>query len=237
MGYQYSDSKYILFVTIILFILISIQVKSQHTDDFGVFLGGSFYMGDINPDKLFYKPSPAYGIKYRYNYNPMFSMSYEFTRGKLIASDKDFDSNLFQHYRGATLVNNFINEISSQVEYNLYPVTGDKPKIERFSPYLKIGLGIVYGAVIKPNIQLVVPFALGLKYKFSKKVEMSVEWSFRRTFSDRLDNLQQYYTEGIFIDRQRSFSKTRDWYSFFGINLHYCLKKTNLKCPAYSNFQ
>ena len=95
MDYQFSDKTYFRFVTIILFIIISQQVKSQRTDDIGIFLGGSFYMGDINPDKLFYNPSPAYGVKYRYNYNPMMSLSYAFTRGKLEASDKDFDSVLF----------------------------------------------------------------------------------------------------------------------------------------------
>jgi len=237
MDYQFSDKTYFRFVTIILFIIISQQVKSQRTDDIGIFLGGSFYMGDINPDKLFYNPSPAYGVKYRYNYNPMMSLSYAFTRGKLEASDKDFDSVLFQHYRNVTLVDNYINEFSTQIEYNLYPVTGDKSKTEKFSPYLKFGLAIVFGAQIRSNTQIVVPFGLGLKYKLTKKLEISAEWAFRRTFSDGLDKLTQYYPDGIFNNRQRSFLKTRDWYSFFGINLHYCLKKTKLKCPAYSNFQ
>jgi len=236
MDYQFLDKITIRFVTIFLFILISLQVKSQRTDDIGVFLGGSFYMGDLNPDKVFYHPSPAYGIKYRYNYNPLFSMSYGFTRGKLVASDNDF-TNLFQHYRGVSLVNDYINEFSTQIEYNLYPISSDKPKNDKFSPYIKLGLAIVYGKMMKPHFQIVVPFALGLKYKLTKKVEISTEWSFRRTFTDNLDNLTQYYTEGIFTMRQRTFLKTRDWYSFFGINLHYCLKKTNLKCPAYSNFQ
>ena len=236
MGYQYSDSKHIHFVTIILFIVFTQQAKSQRTDDIGLFLGGSFYMGDVNPDKLFYNPSPAYGIRYRYNYNPMFSMSYGFTRGKLKANDKDFDSFLFQHYRNYSFDNNYINDFSAQIEYNLFPVTGDKERTEKMSPYIKLGLSVFYNSY-KPHIQMAVPFALGIKYKLTKKIEIAPEWSFRRTFTDKLDDMKQYYSAGIFNNRQRSFLKTRDWYSFFGINLHYNLKKTNLKCPAYSNFQ
>jgi hypothetical protein len=237
MDYQFSNKHYSRFITIILFIIFSQQVKSQHTDDIGIFLGGSFYMGDINPDKLFYKPSPAYGIMYRFNYNPMISMSYELIQGRIQANDLDFNSNLFQHYRGASFSNNTITEVSSQLEYNLYPVSGDKIKTNKFSPYIKVGVGIAYDGAMNHTFQIVIPFALGLKYKITKKVEIGTEWSFRRTFTDKLDNLGQYYSQSIFVDRQRSFSQTRDWYSFFGINLHYCLKKTNLKCPAYSNFQ
>ena len=237
MDCQYLNKQFSRLITIILFIIISQQVKSQHTDDIGVFLGGSFYMGDINPDKLFYKPSPAYGIMYRFNYNPMISMSYDLVQGRLQASDKDFGSNLFQHYRGSSFTNNNLTEVSSQIEYNLYPVSGDTIKTDKFSPYIKTGMGIVYDGALNHKIQIVVPFALGLKYKITKKVEIGTEWSFRRTFTDKLDNLGQYYSNGLFNNRQLSFSETRDWYSFFGINLHYCLKKTNLKCPAYSNFQ
>ena len=216
-----------------LFYLFTIQTKAQRSDDIGVFLGGSFYMGDINPNRLFYDPSPAFGIRYRYNYNPLFSMSYGFTRGKLEANDLDFDSDLFQHYRGVKLSDNYINELSAQIEYNLYPVTADKRDNDKFSPYIKIGLAMVFGEVIKPNPQITIPFGIGLKYKISKKIELSTEWSFRRTFSDGFDEMTTYYSEGIFNKRQRSFSKTRDWYSFFGINLHYCLKRTKLQCPAY----
>jgi len=237
MDYQYSDNKFNYIVSIFLFFIFSQQVKSQHTDDIGFFLGGSFYMGDMNPDRLFYNPAPAYGIKYRFNYNPLLSMSYGLTRGKLNADDADFKSDLFQHYRNAKLRNNYINELSAQVEYNFYPVTGDKPKTEKFSPYVKFGLAIGYGEKISPKIQMFIPFGLGLKYKVTRKVELSLDWAFRRTFTDKLDNVSQYYTNGIFVNRQRSFSKTRDWYSFFGINLHYSLKKTNFKCPAYSNIQ
>jgi len=237
MDYLYLDKRCFRFITITLFILFALQVKSQHTDDIGFILGGSFYMGDINPDKLFYKPSPVYGIIYRFNYNPMISMSYEAVRGKIVASDADFPSNLYQHYRGASFNDNYLNEASAQVEYNLYPVTGDKAKTEKFSPYIKIGLAITYDGAINHKLQIVIPFALGLKYKITKKIELGTEWSFRRTFTDKLDNLGEYYTNELFANRQLSFSKTRDWYSFFGINLHYNLKKTNLKCPAYSNFQ
>ena len=237
MDYQFSNNIVLRILSIVLFLTFFQQIKAQRSDDVGVFLGGSYYMGDINPDKLFYNPTLGYGVILRHNYNPMVSMSYAAMRGKLQASDADFASNGFQHYRGATLTDDQLIEASAQVEYNLYPVTGDKPKTERFSPYIKIGLAIVYGAKFSPKLQMVVPFALGLKYKLSRKLEISTEWSFRRTFSDKLDNIQQYYIEGLFANRQRSFSKTRDWYSFFGINLHYCLKRTNLKCPAYSNFQ
>ncbi len=237
MVYQYSDNILLKSFFVFLILLYSLQTKSQRSDDIGFFIGGSYYMGDINPNTVFYKPSPALGITYRHNYNPFFSISYEIKRGGLNANDSDFTKTSYQLLRKAEMSKNHLTEGAILMEYNLFPVSGEKSKREVFSPYIKLGVAVYYASkASKPN-QLCIPFGVGIKYKWSKKVETSIEWAYRKTFNDNIDDISQYFPNKQFKQRQRSFSKTKDWYSFFGINLHYSLKRTSTKCPAYSNFQ
>jgi len=219
---------------IAFFLIFSSPVLSQRSDDLGFFLGGSSYMGDINPNRLIYKPLLAYGLDYRYNYNPVFSMKYTAKRGKLQADDLDFASSLYQKYRGANFKDNTIFEGAALVEYNFFPITMEKSGKDKFSPYVNFGLAVVYMDKSSPKIQVVIPFGVGLKYRMSRRIELAAEWMFRRTFTDKIDNMTTYYTDIQFTDRQRSFSNNRDWYSFFGINLHYCLRNMGFRCPAYN---
>ncbi len=59
--------RYLLLVLLSVFV---IPLIAQRDSDYGVFGGISYYMGDINPEKYFYAPSPALGIIYRYNFHP-----------------------------------------------------------------------------------------------------------------------------------------------------------------------
>jgi len=214
-----------------LFLLLSTTLKPQD-NDIGVFLGGAYYMGNINPDGLFYQPQPAFGLIFRKNYNPFVSLSYEATFGNLVASDANFKTDTFRLVRGATLKQNIV-EGAINLEYNFFAMRREKKHSDNFSPYIKFGVAVVSLG----HMQVCVPFGLGLKYRITKKVEIAMEWTYRRTFSDKLDGLSIYYAEGKIKDRQQSFPQTRDWYSFFGLNLHYNLAHENIKCPAYSNFQ
>jgi len=103
-----------------------------------------------------------------------------------------------------------------------------------------------------------IPFGLGFKYSFSKHIAASIEWGMRKTFSDYLDDVSTtYYLNSSDFDpgnpnyddieysdpnmdhealMQRGNSKTKDWYSFFGLTLTYHINLTNRnKCSDFQN--
>lgn len=237
MDYQNSNSKIIL-LRVLFFLFVSYLpqlLSAQRSDDLGLFVGGSSYMGDVNPNRLIYKPSLALGVNYRYNYNPVFSMKYAAKYGRLRANDLDF-ANIYQQLRGYSF-NHTIFEASALVEYNFFPITMEKTGRDKFTPYVNFGVSLAYCNRTIPNFHPSIPFGVGLKYRISRKIELGVEWIFRRTFTDKLDGVPIYYDliARMYKGRQMAFVKTRDWYSFYGITLHYCLRKTGFKCPAYND--
>jgi hypothetical protein len=67
-------------------------LSGQQTFDYGVFGGVSSYMGEINPNKLLYSPSPAAGMFFRYNLHPRQSIRTSIIAGGLRANDLDFNN-------------------------------------------------------------------------------------------------------------------------------------------------
>lgn len=65
------------------------DVKAQ-TLDVGGFAGGSYYLGDINPDQHFAGSKLAYGFLVRLNLSDRIGVRAGVTRGKLQADDMDF---------------------------------------------------------------------------------------------------------------------------------------------------
>jgi len=60
------------------------------TMDVGVFGGGSYYLGDINPGMHFVGTQPAYGGFFRYNYKDRWGFRLGVNQGKLKADDNSF---------------------------------------------------------------------------------------------------------------------------------------------------
>ena len=107
---------------------------------------------------------------------------------------------------------------------------------------------------------LSIPFGLGVKFSISDYVCLGVEWGFRKTFTDYIDDISKNYVEhGTMInwagelaaaaaDRtheldgyedfyhshnlSRGNPQTKDWYNFFGITLTTKLASKSSKCPG-----
>jgi len=87
-------------------------------------------------------------------------------------------------------------------------------------------------------INPVLPLGIGVKYAFTKKISVSAEWMYRKTFTDALDNLpiNEYNGNATFQSKQTNYNGHKDWYSFAGLSLTYKFSFNNSSCPAYSNF-
>jgi hypothetical protein len=214
-------------VWLILLVSLSSNLPAQKYFDLGFTGGASYYLGEINPSRQFYKPSPAFGAFGRYNLNNRQAFRLSFNYISIKASDADFD-NVYQQLRNASFSASFI-EVASTFEFNFLPYITNK-KQKGFSPYLYGGLGYTFllNGPDNKGSHINVPFGFGIKYSLSKKVGVGLEWGMRKTFNDYTDNITNPGGEAM-----KSSFNNNDWYSFAGFFISFRLNDKSGDCPVY----
>lgn len=227
-------------------------------------LGGlTYYIGDLNPKLHFNMSKPSYGAIIRYTFDERWTVRANIISGKIAGDDHktkavanrelSFSSNL--------------TEISFQGELHFFKYrTGSKR--HWFTPYLFGGVGIMmynpqaningelvnlrelgtegqYSSVYSDRTpynltQICLPFGMGVKFGFWKRLCVTLEWGMRKTFTDYLDDCSQTYylnheitnysnvaaeasdpTQNHNIGDQRGEKQFKDWYNFTGLTLTY----------------
>lgn len=211
---------------------MSIPLLAQR-GELGVIGGGTYYVGDINPGMPFSMTSPAYGILYRYNLNQRLTIRGTFWHGNLKSSDLTAGNtpNRLWSFDAS------VNEVSAQLELNFLPyITGGINST--FAPYLFGGAALLFESVVSnadPPSNLIIPsmpFGMGVKISLSKRLCFGGEWGYRKTLTDKIDNMPGVDDKG----RQLGDMSNNDWYSFAGITLTYALRlKDPKKCNDFQN--
>jgi hypothetical protein len=189
--------------------------------------GVTSYMGDINPGRLLYAPSPALGLFYRYNFHPRQSLRANILTGGIKGNDIDFDND-FQMNRAASF-SGTVSEFALQYEFNFLPYS-TAGKIWDFSPYFAAGLGAVYVNSTSSAVVPVVPFSVGFKINVHKNVGLEAEYGFRKTFYDNFDGLNDFVAPSDF-----TWTHNNDWYTFTGISVTWKFYNKLAGCPAYND--
>ncbi len=217
--------KYFFIFTIILISALSgFAQRTIKSQELGLFLGGSYYIGDLNPNGHFNQfTKPAGGIVYRYNFSPRFAARANALYGTVEAHDS-YSKSPSQKQRNLNFKSEII-ELSAQFEFNFqnFEIGSDKTMI---SPYIFMGLagfyfnpqgekgndwydlrplctegqGLAGGATTRKykRLQISVPFGVGVKAVFSKGIGIGFEWGMRKTFTDYLDDVSgRYYNPAI----------------------------------------
>jgi len=222
----------------LLFFCLSLSLSGQRSSDYGVFAGVSSYLGDINPDRLLYSPSPAGGIFYRYNFHPRQALRTSIFLGGIKAYDLDFH-NSFQTAREASF-SGIVGELALQYEFNFFPYTTEG-KQWNYTPYFAAGAGIVYinttsfsHNILNTNTpikyKLVIPFSFGFKVNIYKNMGLEAEYGFRKTFFDNFDGV----LDPIAKD-DVPWIHNNDWYSFLGVGVTWKIFSKSGGCPAFSD--
>ena len=107
------------------------------SSEVGVFLGTSYYMGDLN-ENHFSQAQPALGLMYRRNFNRRFTLKASAWKGELRGNDKlnNVDTakiNRNLHFKSPVV------ELSGQVEFNFLPYETGSQKYP-FSPFIFTGI-------------------------------------------------------------------------------------------------
>lgn len=195
-------------------------VCAQRSAEIGLFLGCSYYLGDLNPDGFFNQFTRfAGGAVFRYNFNNRLAARANLFLGTLTADDSQSPS-ASQRQRNLNFKSP-VDELSVQAEFNFLEYQLGNPK-HSFTPYIFAGFGAfkmnpkgqvgnswvalqplgTEGQGTPANssapyhlIQPCIPFGIGLKTSFSKGLCLSIEWGMRKTFTGYIDDVSKTYVD------------------------------------------
>ena len=219
-----------LLILVIGFLLVNTDnVFPQRRANIGLFAGTVYYLGDINPNRHFYRPSTAFGILYRYNINSRYAIRTNAYFAYLSGSDNDFPEILHPDRPvSPASFHTSLLDLAVQIEYNFLPYTPNLGKWS-YSPYLTTGLAgaLVLSSDADAGNFASFPFGAGVKVNITSRISAGAEWSFRKTFSDQLDGL-------INPSGTTSLFHNNDWYSFLGVFITFKFFNFAAECPAYN---
>jgi hypothetical protein len=166
----------------------------------------------------------------RFNFNPRYALRFNAITGN-IGAEGELDAETWTFDKN-------VLDISMNFEWNyLKYIVGDKET--PWSTFLYGGIGVqtykydlagITGSEITPTI----PFGLGFKFNLSKRWGIGMEGGLRKTFSDKLDNLDdplsfvdQTGTTDVKIKYTDQYHNN-DWTAYVGVHLVYKLIYGNL---------
>ncbi|MBC7863400.1 MAG: outer membrane beta-barrel protein, partial [Bacteroidia bacterium] len=204
----------------------STAVVSSH--DIGIMIGGSYYLGELNPGKHFNMTKPAFGVFYRFNQNYRVAYRAGFNYGSIMGDDSQSDDD-DQLMRNLNFKSKLI-EFNGVAEFNFWEYRINNSK-HFFSPYVFLGFAVVHhkpmaefqGKYIELQplategqgtsldtkrkkyklTQFTIPFGLGAKLNLSRNVGLSLEWGMRKTFTDYLDDVSKQYVNPILLAQEK----------------------------------
>jgi len=229
--------KYIIVALLLYNIVNTKSAFAQQNLDFGLFAGGSYYQGDINASKIMYSPGFSYGGFIRYAFHTRWAVRGSIFSGNLKGNDQNF-SYQYQHIRNASFSTPIV-ETTGQLELNFKPYRiGDKKK--KWTPYVFTGATFLVASYADHVYQPVIPFGIGIKANLAPRLGMGIEWAYRKTFTDGLDNLSWYKTlptttteHNYLLNKQIAYYHQKDYYAFIGIFLSYKIRLTEEVCNAW----
>ncbi|MFK8039130.1 MAG: DUF6089 family protein [Crocinitomicaceae bacterium] len=219
---MYNVKYRIIFIFLLCF---SLSLKAQ-SDNFkkafeiGVFGGGGYYIGDLNPTTHFVYSKPAFGGIIRYNLSKRHSFRITGTYGEVYANDANssdpwqvnrnlnFQSKLFEVAAGfeICLLRYAINDMKYRfTPYFFYEVawlkmnpmtTNSNGNEALLNDFGTEGQGTELSS--QRNYfrnQFTVPLGIGIKFNIVRRIAISLEYGIRKTFTDYMDDVSGNYVD------------------------------------------
>ncbi len=244
---------------VVLAVFLSVSGFAQKTADIGIWLGASSYWGDMTKVNVGESINQMYGAYFRYNFNPRYSLRAMFLTGKIgaVGNMENVTWEFNKNAQDFTLM--------LEVNYLKYILGAKKTP---FSPYIMGGIGVMYypyevvptalasfnplhnkgtterkESVTAPSI----PFGMGIKATFGKRLGIGLEVQFRKLLDDKLDDLDDPLAYETLVTpsgsstpekKEVTYSDTwhnNDYVTFVGLHLTYSINLTNKVCPVYDS--
>ena len=225
MNVEDSMKKILVFLAFALIFSLRPFSSSAQQDGWeaGIWLGTSFYFGDLNTSYNLSLPGAAGGLMARYNFNNRVSFKLSANYGQVRADDA-LSKNVYERARNLSFRSN-VFDAAIQFEFNFLPYNHGSED-EFFTPYVFAGLnaftfnpqaeyeGTYYnlrelGTEGQFLGEEYFSFSGGLLYGLGVKVDLSYEWSLnielgaRQLFTDYIDDVSTVYPDLGDLERTR----------------------------------
>jgi opacity protein-like surface antigen len=206
-------------------------VAQEYHYEIGGMAGASLYMGDANKKDVFREGHPALGAVVRKNINFRWALKADLLMGTVSGDTRNM-ANAYPAGQNAAFRRN-IYELNGQVEFNFMPYSDKYAYLQtsRLSPYLFTGLGFTCASGEEPFAGVNFPIGVGVKYKIRNRINLALEYAFRKLFADDFDapsaagfNLNNPYQMGS------SSLKNKDWYALWTFGVTWDFGPNNRKC-------
>lgn len=120
----------------------AVEKKKGSSLDFGLYLGGSNYWGDLTKDfqPLWSKTKVAGGLLCRYNISPYITFKGSALYGQIQGSDKNYSYDAYRTRRNLSFKSDIV-EFSAQIEWNILGYENTRTSYG-WSPYLFSGISV-----------------------------------------------------------------------------------------------
>ncbi len=203
--------------------------------EFGVFAGGSNYIGDVGKRDYFSPNDFAYGLLYKWNRSTRHAWRFSYNMASITA--KDVESNAPNRKDRGFEIKNRIKEVSAGLEFNFLEFDLHQSNYV-FTPYVYSGLSafiydevFVVGTESKTDYQsysFAIPMVVGIKSRLTNHLVIGLETGARYTFTDNLDGSNPKNKN--FEDLKFGDLNNKDWFIFTGITLTYTFGKNPCFC-------
>lgn len=217
--------KRFLVIALTTLLLSAFNVRAQdYRFEFGPTLGVTGYLGDVNNSNMWKHPGITAGGVFRYIVNSRWAIKGNLSYAGISGNSNDIENKFpVEHYE----FKSSLFDLGAQAEFNFFHF-GSGPSYKhykRISPYMVVGIGAVLSSTSgATNVAMSLPMGVGVKYKLKDRLNLGFEFTMRKSFGDKIDNLTDLY--GV----QHSFAKNTDWYSLAMFTVTYEFSKRCVKC-------
>ena len=220
--------KNIFVINIIAFFLLLTPKAEAQRHEFGFFLGGDYYLGDLAASQFAGKIGPNIGLLYRYDFNSRIAARMAGHWGMIYGDSKDnkpslqyknlsFQSSIIDFEMGMEI--NFLEFSPGSENHNFTPFVFGGLSVFKFNPKAEYQ-GTLYelqplgtegqGTTAYPGkepyklMSWSIPFGFGMKWAISHRVNVSIEYGLRKTFTDYLDDVSTQYPDVELLSAEKS---------------------------------
>ncbi len=192
------------------------QSVAPYKFDFGGSLGMSGYIGEANSTNPFKHPGFTADLGARYILDTRWAFRAAVSMAGLSGDTADMSDVL---PGGASYsFTSTVWDLGLRCECNFfnYGIGETYKKLRRWTPYLALGIGVAMSkAGDETAVAPTLPMAFGFKYKPRERINLWLEFSMTKIFSDKVDGLWEL--NHIKTD----FYKNTDWVSRLAVGISY----------------
>lgn len=207
-------------VILVIVCLAALGLQAQEAPykfDIGGGVGMSGYLGDANTSSIF--KHPGFTAEAGMRYLPNVRWAFRGVLGVTTLSGNSADmENVFPDNIDYSF-SSTVYSLGLRAEFNFLPygIGETYKRLSRISPYLVLGVGMAVASCEGTTAALSLPMGAGVKYKLKPRLNLALEFTMTKIFSDKVDGPTLDDPIGI----KSSFFKNTDWMSRITVGITY----------------